>query len=175
MESTPGAFCTMPFPCLQGTSKPAKPPFFPLHPDSRSLGACTLIAAVHPAPFDHPAPPRVLLPVIVLEALIPQEQVPEAVARGQGEHLGVQLVHRQGGDVQDDPALAAAAASPSSAAAGRRLEPARERGVKVMGGWSQAEGLSPLPGALCKGDHPLTAVRVPPLQEGTAAIRPSPV
>lgn len=40
-----------------------------------------------------------LLPVIVLEALVPQEQISEAVPGGQGGHLCLQLIHFQGADV----------------------------------------------------------------------------
>lgn len=49
--------------------------------------------------------PHSCLPVVILEALVPQQQVSEAKAGGQRRHLlALLLLHLQRGDVQDEPA-----------------------------------------------------------------------
>lgn len=47
------------------------------------------------------------LPVIVLECLVPQQQVPEAIARRKWRHLGFHLRHLKRGDIQNNARVAA--------------------------------------------------------------------
>lgn len=72
-------------------------------------------------------PHCVVLPVLILEALVAQEQVSKPIARWQGKDLGVQLVHGQRGDVQDDPALVGAASSSFPASSWGCLESGRKK------------------------------------------------
>ena len=92
------------------------------------------------------------LPVIV-QVLVPEQQVSEAEAGRQWRHLALLLLHLKSGDVQDNPAAAAAAAvdgvgleSRRSGAGGGRGEQwrsrrgnySRERG-EVLGGEVMSE------------------------------------
>lgn len=128
------------------------------------------------APFPTPAPrclpPVRPEPVVALEGLVPQQQIAEAVPGRQGQHLGLQLRHLQGGDVQNDPALAALAAVPAAAAAGRR-EPAGKKGAVAMGGRGggdrdEGQGRPALP---CPPPPPAPAPAPPP---GLAPRNPHP-
>lgn len=47
------------------------------------------------------------LPVIVLECLVPQQQVPEAIARRKWRHLGFHLRHLKRGDIQNNARVTA--------------------------------------------------------------------
>lgn len=47
------------------------------------------------------------LPVIVLKCLVPQQQVPEAIARRKWGHLGFHLRHLKRGDIQNDARVTA--------------------------------------------------------------------
>lgn len=120
------------------------------------------------SPRFHPAVPAVRPePVVALEGLVPQQQIAEAVAGRQGQHLGLQLRHLQGGDVQNDPALAAPAAVPAAAAAGRR-EPAGEKGTAVMGRGGEGEPCPALP------TPPPTPPPAPAPPPGPAPLLPHP-
>lgn len=53
--------------------------------------------------------PHVLftLPVVVLKRLVPQQQVPEAIARRKWRHLGVNLGHLKRRDIQNNARITA--------------------------------------------------------------------
>lgn len=53
--------------------------------------------------------PQVLfaLPVIVLKCLVPQQQVPEAIARRKWRHLGIHLGHLKRRDIQNNARVTA--------------------------------------------------------------------
>ena len=48
-----------------------------------------------------------MLPVIVLKCLVPQQQIPEAIARRKRRHLRVHLCHLESRDVQNNARVAA--------------------------------------------------------------------
>lgn len=142
-ERAPPGMCPPPFP-PPGVCVSTPPSLFPPSPP----------APVHPEP------------VVALEGLVPQQQIAEAVPGRQGQHLGLQLRHLQGGDVQNDPALAAPATVPAAAAAGRR-QPAGEKGAEAMGG----EGRGERPALPCPPPPPAPAPAPPP---GPAPRNPHP-
>lgn len=48
-----------------------------------------------------------MLPVIILKCLVPQQQVPEAIARWKRRHLCIHLRHLESRDVQNNARVAA--------------------------------------------------------------------
>lgn len=48
-----------------------------------------------------------MLPVIILKCLVPQQQVPEAVAWWKRRHLRIHICHLESRDVQDNARVAA--------------------------------------------------------------------
>lgn len=80
-------------------------------------------SAPRTAPSTRRPPP---LPVVVLERLVSQQQVPEAVPRRQGQHLRVQVAHPEAGGVRAH-AVPAAAVSAAGLPAGTRQRPLSPR------------------------------------------------
>lgn len=52
-------------------------------------------------------PVLLTLPVIVLKCLVPQQQVPEAIARRKRRHLGIHLGHLKRRDIQNNARVTA--------------------------------------------------------------------